>query len=296
MPELNLLAARMSYAASVIRNIGYGVYLLLTLICLKYQMQRRQRNSQHWLTLAFTLTMLVINTASFIVMTMFTGVIFVEHGKTDLDFRKSLYRTNVVWGGRLGVIIVPVMMYIATLGLGGAFVVLSSQPGITLNGTSMTCWATAFYSLSISLTMLSTLLIATKLLLHQRRNRALLDPHDNRYSAIVAIFVESAALYTIFGIMFIICFSKDTPLQYPASSLFNIATGIAPNLIVLRMALGVAYTNDSTLDTTMSIRFRSKQGYRPRRSLTINFQNTHPLSSLPSRLSLELEPKKLNGP
>ncbi|TFK34788.1 hypothetical protein BDQ12DRAFT_669174 [Crucibulum laeve] len=197
MLESNLVAARMGYAASVIRSMGYGVYLVLTLICLNYQIQRRQTDSQHWLTLAFILMTLVINTIFFIVMSMFAGVIFVEHGKTDLDFRKSLYRTNVVWGGRLGVIIVPVMMYIATLGLGGAFVVLSSQPGITLNGTSMTCWATAFYSLSISLTIISTLLIATKLLLHQRRNRALLDPHDSRYSTIAAIFVESAALYSI---------------------------------------------------------------------------------------------------
>jgi len=115
-------------------------------------------------------------------------------------------------------------------------------------------FGTAFWSISVSLNVTSTILIAGQLIWHQRTLRRAGIPQSDQYMSIVAILAESAALYSICGLIYIPLFARDLTLQYPFSALFNAAACIAPNLIVLRMALGVAAKDSrSGMSTTMNI-------------------------------------------
>lgn len=82
---------------------------------------------------------------------------------------------------------------------------------------------TAFWSISVSLNVISTLLIAGRLLWHQRSLRQIGLQHSNQYTDIVAVLAESAALYSICGLIYIPLFALNLSLQYPFSALFNSA-------------------------------------------------------------------------
>jgi hypothetical protein len=84
-------------------------------------------------------------------------------------------------------------------------------------------FGTAFWSISVSLNVISTLLIAGQLLWHQRSLRQAGLQHSDQYTGIVAVLAESAALYSICGLIYIPLFARNLTLQYPFSALFNSA-------------------------------------------------------------------------
>lgn len=80
----------------------------------------------------------------------------------------------------------------------------------------------AFFSLSILLNVLTTLLVVRRLLAHRR---ALVElgvlAHDAaRFASVVGILAESAALYTIVGVAYVPLFVSRASYHGPMSSLF----------------------------------------------------------------------------
>ena len=153
------------------------------------------------------------------------------------------------------------------LGVGIALCYATTRPNTAFGATGVTTFGTAFWSLTVSLNVIATLLIAGRLLYHQHKIRIL--KQSSQYTGVAAILVESAALYSISGLIYIPLFARNLPLQFPFAALFCSASvsdihplylpqsqafdqqSIAPNLIVLRMALGKAVK--STSDYTMTL-------------------------------------------
>ena len=81
-------------------------------------------------------------------------------------------------------------------------------------------FGTPFWSLSVSMNVLSTLLIAGRLIYRRRALVESLSRNSPRaYGAEVAIFLESAALYAVAALVYIPMFAKNIPLQFPFSAL-----------------------------------------------------------------------------
>lgn len=71
----------------------------------------------------------------------------------------------------------------------------------------------AYYVMSLSLNIIVTLLIAGRLLIFRYRMHKIMGPHHtSTYSNIVAILVESAALYSVFAVLFIVPFGLGNPV------------------------------------------------------------------------------------
>ena len=140
----------------------------------------------------------------------------------------------------------PALLYLASIGTSIPDIVLSirvltrmnlptatgigllvetAEPGAAFGQASIIDFGTPFWSLSVSMNVLTTVLIAARLIY---RRRALLDSTSKRrarayYSPEVAIFLESAALYAICSIIYIPMFAEDIPLQFPFSALLGSA-------------------------------------------------------------------------
>jgi hypothetical protein len=97
----------------------------------------------------------------------------------------------------------------------------TAKPGAIFGIPLISNLGTAFWSISVSLNVVSTLLIAGQLIWHQRTLRQAGFRHGNQYMTIAAILAESAALYSIAGLIYIPLFARDLTLQYPFSALFN---------------------------------------------------------------------------
>jgi len=285
-----LTAARMSYAAAAVAFTTYGMYVVLAGICIYFQLQHRQQTKGRYILIIYTCAMFVSSTIYFCFGAKWSEIEFVESTANTAAFASALssqlaltkntasvvniwladslilYRTYVIWGGNLYVLIGPVIMFLGAVASAIALLIETARPGAVFGMVLISDFGTAFWSISVSLNVISTILIAGYLVWHQRSLRSAGLGQADRYIGIAAILAESAALYSICGLIYIPLFARDLALQYPFSALFNSAASIAPNLIVLRMALGVAVKDSrSTMSTTVNItstdsQFSKKRG------------------------------------
>ena len=80
-----------------------------------------------------------------------------------------------------------------------------------------------YWSLSIAVNVLVTILIVARIYVVQRALSRALDEHskhsDKFYSNVSAMLIESAALYTIPGIIFLVGYSLHSTLQFTVGPL-----------------------------------------------------------------------------
>lgn len=186
-----------------------------------------------------------------------------------------IYRTYVVWGGNLWIIIVPCIMFIGAVGTSIALLIETAKPGAVFGVKLISDFGTAFWSISVSLNVVSTILIAGMLLWHDKKLRRLGFQGSGPYIGIAAVLAESAALYSVFGLIYIPLFARNLSLQYPFSPLFISAASIAPTLIVIRMALGVAVNEPRNTNTNMNIAPVADSGYSGKRDSHILGSRSH---------------------
>lgn len=72
-----------------------------------------------------------------------------------------------------------------------------------------------FWSLSLAINVLATLLIAGRLLLYRfRLSKVLNSSYGLQYTSVIAMIVESELLYTAYIILLIVPFALNHPLSY----------------------------------------------------------------------------------
>ena len=89
-----------------------------------------------------------------------------------------------------------------------------TQPNANIWTHVSISFATPYWSLSIALNIILTSLIVGKILWMRRSvTMGLGSQHSKQYTSVVAMLIESAALYSITGIVYIICYGINTPAQ-----------------------------------------------------------------------------------
>ena len=97
------------------------------------------------------------------------------------------------------------------------------KPQANLDQTTVINYNTSFYACTVSLNILCTLAIAARLWSQQRRARRL-GASGSVYSSYMAVIVESAALYSLCGIVYMRLTVRADPVQYPFSALIGSLT------------------------------------------------------------------------
>lgn len=269
--------ARQSYAAAIVGCVTFGMYAVLAGICLHFLLQRKTRTTGHYITLGYTVLMLLVSIIYFTCSCKWSEIEFVEAtidpslfailtGASTLTVTKNaasvvnifladsliLYRTFVIWQKNLPVIIFPTLVYLGSVASGIGLMYYSGQPAAAFGQSMVTNFGTAFWSISVGFNVLSTLLITGKLYYHQRQMTRL--KQSSEYLSLAAICVESAAIYSIAGLIYIPLFAQNSTKQFAFSALLQSATVIAPTLIILRIALGTAVKADHHTKGSMGFR------------------------------------------
>ncbi|KAF8526535.1 hypothetical protein BU17DRAFT_40356 [Hysterangium stoloniferum] len=269
-PAIPLTSSRMTFAAIVIGSVSYGIYVVLAGICIHFLLQRRSGPWYRQVPLLYIVVTLVVFSIYFVSTTRWSETVIIETTDPaafatelssplalwrDTTYSLSLwladsliiYRLYVVWGKKYVVMIVPVILYIAIVTSGIALLVITSRASSQTGTLSVTRIGTFSWSTSVALNVLCTVLIAGRLISHQRYLLHLVSGSSastsmrhrlSSYSSIAAIFAESAALYSIVGIIYIPIFASNSELEPPFAALWGSVAVIAPNLIILRIALG----------------------------------------------------------
>ncbi|THH03571.1 hypothetical protein EW145_g6170 [Phellinidium pouzarii] len=260
-----------SYTGSNMASICYGAYLCLALSNIYYLIRRKSR-----ILLAYTIFMLCVTTiymgvainysqhqiiddpTSPDLLSVWPQVVVAAAYTVNTWFTDGylLYRCYVIWTGhfQMLVMILPVLTYLGSIGTSIANVVFTANPGSTYSSHLVQVFGTANWSLSLSLNVMLTGLIAGRLLRYRAKLRKVLGPnHGKVYTNILAISVESAALYAIFEIMVLVTFLKNSPTENVFFPMTGNIQVITPNLIILRVAKGISFTTEDSKDTALSM-------------------------------------------
>ncbi|KAF7290715.1 hypothetical protein MIND_01312200 [Mycena indigotica] len=161
-----------------------------------------------------------------------------------------LWRFWLIWGSNYTYAVFPALMLLGSIVSSLALIVASFQLADSFWAARSVQFGTAYWSLSIALNVLLTLLITGRILLIRRRIKRSLGPqHAGKYFSAAAMIVESAALYAGVGLLFLGAYVKGSALQNLVFPVLGQVQGIAPMLILARVAQGRAWSQ-STVEAT----------------------------------------------
>lgn len=75
-------------------------------------------------------------------------------------------------------------------------------------------YTSPYYSMSLALNILVTIMIVARLLVYRHRiNRVMGKAHGTQYTYLAALIIESAAIYSTFSLLFLVPFAFKHPLS-----------------------------------------------------------------------------------
>jgi len=265
-----LWVERSNFDGNLITGVGYGVLFTISVQTLTLFL-KLPRAKVPWSLVAYVFAMWTLATVGLAGTAKFNQMVFVD----DRDFPGGpnaftgafystwvnmlsfaayivmnwmasalvLWRFTMFWGNNLWLSLFPGLMFLGSIASSILFLLSVANPTDLALAALTVQFGIAYWSLSLGLNVILSLSIATRILMIRKSIIRLIgSQHSTQYISIVAMLVESAAIYAVFGIMFLICFARNTPLQNILVGMLGQVQGIAPVLIVFRVAQGRAWS------------------------------------------------------
>lgn len=175
----------------------------------------------------------VLSNCTYIVNSWFTDALIL--------YRFWRINGNVAWF----VLAFPCLMFAASFCLSLLLIVVLNKPGMTLWSSISIRLGIPYWSISIALNVILTLLICFRLLRARQKLRRISPTLGSNFVSISAMLVESAALYAVNGIILLVSYAVDSSFQHVALPLLGQTQSIAPLLIIMRVAEGTAWTRET---------------------------------------------------
>ncbi|KAI1786820.1 hypothetical protein LXA43DRAFT_1168927 [Ganoderma leucocontextum] len=282
--DINL--ERFLLAGDFVSGVGYGVQLVLWLSCAVYLWQQRRKGRHTTFLLCYITILLVAETIYSVAQARTVQLMYVENRRYPggpwqyfLNTQNEpiniicyvslcvvismcdllvLWRCWVIWTAldhHLAYLVtfVPVIMLLSSFVMGTFWTIESTRRGQSLYDSVPRAFGVAYFSLSLGVNVVLTALIVARLLAFRRANAAFLPPdHAERYLSLAALIVESAALYTLFAVAFLISYGLNAPVNQVLLGFAQAAQQVATYLIIYRVADGTAWSKDTMSKQTMS--------------------------------------------
>ncbi|KAI0739351.1 hypothetical protein C8Q80DRAFT_1111133 [Daedaleopsis nitida] len=162
-----------------------------------------------------------------------------------------IYRCFVIWGD-FRPILFPSFLCFTSLCIGIAQLIASGHPHANYFAGLAKKLGIAYTTAMISNQALVTTLICARIIYIARRCASAVAPLVRPYTGAVAVVVESALPSTLFGLAYLVTFALDSELSVFFLSVYVMSTCIAPQMIVLRVVSGRAWSRRTTEDIMTS--------------------------------------------
>ena len=100
--------------------------------------------------------------------------------------------------------------------MGTLWTLQSSRPGLSFYSALPRVYGISYYAISLGSNIIMTVLIITRLLIYRRTimtSLGLSPEHARDYTSLATIVIESASLYSVFAILFLITYALDNPMN-----------------------------------------------------------------------------------
>ncbi|KAK0434481.1 hypothetical protein EV421DRAFT_2062414 [Armillaria borealis] len=168
-----------------------------------------------------------------------------------------LYRCYIIYSSNIWVVAFPLLVLLASTAMVIITIVQSAIPESTLFFGLPVNFAIAWISLTVGFNVIVTSLICYRLLSFNIASRKTLPPElANSYTSISAMMLESAAPFTISGIVYVVTFAVESPSQQVFAGIWGVMVALSPQLIITRVAMGIAWNKDAVDRVTASLAFK----------------------------------------
>ncbi|KAJ7449042.1 hypothetical protein B0H11DRAFT_1822516 [Mycena galericulata] len=169
-----------------------------------------------------------------------------------------IHRLWIIWGYNKTVIIFPICTLVAlSVGsVGTTYEFTQYKLGQTVFLSETDKWITSTSLFTVCTNIYCTGLIAWKI---WRSSQVIIPYGGKNLKSLIAIIIESAALYASWAIFFIVAYHLDSNVQFLVVDCLPSITGISCMLIHVRVGLGWAETgiHNSSVAPSTAIRFAS---------------------------------------
>jgi len=149
------------------------------------------------------------------------------------------------------VFVFPCMLFLTSIAFNLILLIqLSGNAGLLNVGNNLPV-STIYFSLSIGLNVLLTLLIVGRIIYCGRMASTNQSKLPRRYVSISAMIVESSALSAVTGIALIITLHTNVASSIAIESLYGTMTVLAPVLITYRVSTGDAWSRNTSQQATV---------------------------------------------
>jgi len=154
-----------------------------------------------------------------------------------------IYRCLVFWDWSIWVFTLPVIL-LASVGTSIALLIETGNSSEGVFGPLTLDLAICWYIFSVSVNVFATIAIVGRLLWKRRAINAILGKeHSKSYTGVVAMLIESAAMYSILGLIFIGCYFRQNPAGDLILPFLGNLEGISPMMIIYRVAVGRGWSH-----------------------------------------------------
>ncbi|KAG0697047.1 hypothetical protein DFH29DRAFT_1004071 [Suillus ampliporus] len=286
-PETNLSMERYRLDGMVLLGVFYGIFFILTVQAFIALMQRPRyggKIAEHRRALLFYVFItFVLGTISFAMNARYTEMIWIDLRNAPggplalienyLNYRINvlalvtghlqewfmqallLHRCFVIWNWTRWVMVPMITLYVAMIVL-SILVLIEANTGIIFYNIIVEL---GYLCIEVGLTVIYTILVTNRLFVMRRRMKQVMAQYDSStYDTIALMVIESAALYTIFAVIFIVAFAIHanglTTLCFLSIGKIQ---GIAQLFIIIRVARGRAVTHQwsTRVDAVTTIAF-----------------------------------------
>ncbi|GJJ11028.1 hypothetical protein Clacol_005259 [Clathrus columnatus] len=168
-----------------------------------------------------------------------------------------LYRFFIIFDHNYWIALIPGGLYTVSIIMSSLMLAQINNPSVGFFSHTSVDFALTFWSISIGTTLLLTALIVLRLMYrkYQVRKAFLNTPTKTPYLSVSATLAESAFLYSVVGLIFIITYARNSPVVNLFLPLLGQVQSIAPLFILLRVAQQRAWTRDTLKSTDARVDF-----------------------------------------
>ncbi|KAF9524169.1 hypothetical protein CPB83DRAFT_798319 [Crepidotus variabilis] len=283
-PEL-LWFERVNYVSVNLGLIGYGFLIVATAMCV-YYLFKEKNWERNWRWLAFVLILFGCGTTNISMNMRFNQYAWIDYRQYPggplmfllqqqsaaiqvggnavaiiIGFFTDallIYRVHVVYR-RWWILVVPILSWLAMQVLGGFFVAQTALPASSLWANGTLNFALPYFAIAMSLNILLTLMLVTRLLyMRSQIANALGSRHGDTYTHVAAMILESAAPFGIISLIFLVLYSSKNTAALLFVPLLAQTECISSIVIILRVARGRTWTNETISETNLSTLQSSK--------------------------------------
>ncbi|KAG2040414.1 hypothetical protein BDR03DRAFT_948665 [Suillus americanus] len=272
-----------------VESLAYGVYLMVFNQCMSVLRKRHSRPSDYLVGTAVSLFILI--TAHLVIDILRNMQAFTAdeaepnypskyYGTFDTwqNILKStlyvavtlvsdafiLYRSFILWGRNYLIAAFPFLLFIADIAIGVFWVYTLSLvvPGENVFADALSIRVKTFYSITLAMNVICTLLIAFKILKIQKVVAPFKKGNDDQVSRLVPIIVESGSVYSALLVVMIGTYTSNSPAMFIILNSMSPIIGIVFSSVIVRVGLGLSHGDSHRANGTLSSS-RNIQWMRP---------------------------------